>query len=488
MVDVPSFDSLFIGGKWVAPASDRRFELRSPSTGELLASAPEAVEADVDAAIAAARDAFDNGPWPRMSAAERGAIMDRFYDLFIEHSNELAELITAEVGSPLLFSHFGQVGASGMTLDFFRNLVKSYEFEQVRDGMLGPVLVRREPVGVCAGIIPWNVPIFITMLKLAPALASGSCIILKPSPETPISVLRLAQLIEQAGVPAGLVSVLPAGREVGEHLVTAPGIDKVSFTGSTAAGRRIGALCGERLRRVTLELGGKSAAVVMPDADFVEVAPQLLPYGIMNNGQACVAQTRILVPRSRYDEAVEAFSNAVSALKVGDPAEMDTDVGPLIAERQRDRVEGYIAKGIAEGARVAVGGGRPDSESGWFVEPTLFVDVDNRMTIAQEEIFGPVLAMIAYEDIDDAIEIANDSDFGLSGSVWGPDVDAALDVARQIRTGTVSINGFAMEWSAPFGGFKDSGLGRELGPEGLEAYLEDKSIALPAGYEPTLTQ
>jgi len=323
---------------------------------------------------------------------------------------------------------------------------------------------------------------------LAPALASGSCIILKPSPETPISVLRLAQLIEQAGVPAGVVSVLPAGREVGEHLVTAPGIDKVSFTGSTAAGRRIGALCGERLRRVTLELGGKSAAVVMPDADFVEVAPQLLPYGIMNNGQACVAQTRILVPRSRYDEAVEAFSNAVSALKVGDPAEMDTDVGPLIAERQRDRVEGYIAKGIAEGARVAVGGGRPDSESGWFVEPTLFVDVDNKMTIAQEEIFGPVLAMIAYEDIDDAIEIANDSDFGLSGSVWGPDVDAALDVARQIRTGTVSINGFAMEWSAPFGGFKDSGLGRELGPEGLEAYLEDKSIALPAGYEPTLTQ
>lgn len=487
MVDVPSFDKLFIGGKWVEPASDKRFELRSPTTGELLASAPEAVQADAEKALATAREAFDNGPWPRLSAAERGVYIRRLHELFIEHSNDLAELITAEVGAPLLFSHFGQIGAAGFVLDYYANLVNTFEFESVREGMLGPVIVRKEPVGVVVGIVPWNVPIFISMLKLAPALVSGSTIVLKPSPETPISVLRLAQLIEEAGIPEGVVSVLPADREVGEYLVSAPGVDKVSFTGSTPAGRKIGAVCGELLRRCTLELGGKSAAIVLPDADIAEVAPQLVPYGIMNNGQACVAQTRILVPRSRYDEAVEAFSNVVAGLSVGDPNSFEIEIGPLIAERQRDRVEGYIAKGLAEGARIAVGGGRPAGlDNGWFVEPTLFVDVDNKMTIAQEEIFGPVLALIAYDDVDDAVAIANDSDYGLSGSVWGPDVDVAADVARRVRTGTVSVNGFAMEWSAPFGGFKNSGVGRELGPEGLAAFLEDKAIALPAGAEPKL--
>ncbi|MFN8051067.1 MAG: aldehyde dehydrogenase [Acidimicrobiales bacterium] len=486
MVDVASYDKLYIGGKWVEPSSTNVFQVISPTTGELLASAPEGLEADMDAAVAAARDAFDNGPWPQMSASERADAMQRLLDGIYANADELAQLITAEIGSPLLFSHFGQVGASAMVLDYFVNLTRTFEFESVRPGMLGPVLVRKEGVGVCAGIIPWNVPLFIMMLKLAPALASGSTIVLKPAPESPLSGMYLAKLIDEAGFPPGVVNIVPAGREAGEHLVTAPGVDKVSFTGSTAAGKKIGALCGERLRRCTLELGGKSAAIIMDDANLDEVVPALLPYGIMNNGQACVAQTRILASRARYDEVVDKFTEAMGALKVGDPAEMDTDIGPLIAERQRDRVESYISKGLAEGARITVGGGRPEGLNGWFVEPTLFADVDNSMTIAQEEIFGPVLVVIPYDDTADAIAIANDSDYGLSGSVWSTDVDAGIDVARQVRTGTYTVNGFAMEWSAPFGGYKNSGVGRELGPEGLSAYLEDKSINLPAGYEPTL--
>ncbi|MEZ5321889.1 MAG: aldehyde dehydrogenase [Microthrixaceae bacterium] len=488
MVDIASYDSLFIGGRWTAPSGDRRFQVNSPTTGAPVGSAPEGVEADMDAAIAAARQAFDTGPWPTTPAAERADAMARLLELFNANAQELAELITAEMGAPILFSHFGQVGATAMVLDYFVNLTRTYDFETVRPGMLGPALVRHEGVGVCAGIVPWNVPLFIAMLKLAPALASGSCIILKPAPETPLSGLYLAGLIEQAGIPEGVVSIVPAGREAGEHLVTAPGVDKVSFTGSTAAGRRIGSLCGERLRRCTLELGGKSAAIVLDDVDLDSVVPALLPYGIMNNGQACVAQTRILAPRSRYREMVDAFTAGVEGLKTGDPAEMDTDVGPLIAERQRDRVEGYIAKGVGEGARLTTGGGltQPDGLNGWFVEPTLFVDVDNSMTIAQEEIFGPVLSLIPYDDVDDAVRIANDSDYGLSGSVWCDDVGTGIDIARRVRTGTYTVNGFAMEWSAPFGGFKSSGVGRELGPEGLEAYLESKTINLPAGFEPEL--
>ncbi len=475
-------DRLFIGGDWVAPAGADVIEVVSPSTEEVIGRVPEGQRTDVDRAVAAARRAFDQGPWPHLPAEERAGVLASVSASLQDRSEELAGLITAENGSPIAWSIMGQVFSSTMVADYYVGLSKEYEFTERRSGLLGTALVRKLPVGVAAAIVPWNVPLFVTMLKLAPAMIAGCTVVVKPAPETPLDAYVLAECLERASLPPGVVNIVPAGREVGEHLVIHPDVDKVAFTGSTAAGRRIASLCGERLRRVTLELGGKSASIILDDADLDDVVAGLTPAAVMNNGQACVAQSRILASRDRYAEVVDRLSEAVGALTVGDPADPATEVGPLVAERQRARVEGYLASGREEGARVVVGGGRPTGlDRGWYVEPTVFADVDNSMRIAQEEIFGPVVAVIAYHDVDHAVAIANDSPYGLSGSVYGADVEAATEVAGRVRTGSSTVNGFMLEFGCPFGGFKSSGLGRELGPEGLEAYLEYQSISLPAG-------
>jgi len=475
---------LFIGGEWVEPASSRTIDVISPHSEELVGRVPEGTEADIDRAVAAARDAFDNGEWPRLSPEERIAAVQKFSEVYAAHIPDMAALITEEMGSPISFSNLAQSPAPWMMLNTFLQIAAEYPWEERRQGVLGSdVIVRREPAGVVGAIVPWNVPQFVIMSKLAPALIAGCTIVVKPSPETPLDAFLMADLLDEAGIPKGVVSVVPAGREVGEHLVRHSGVDKIAFTGSTAAGRRIASICGEQLKRVSLELGGKSAAIILDDADLAATVQGLKFASLMNNGQACVAQTRILASRDRYDEVVDAVSGMVGELAVGDPQDESTEVGPLVAERQQERVEKYIAVGQEEGAKVAVGGnGRPSGlDKGWYVKPTVFSGVDNSMRIAREEIFGPVLAVIPYDTPDDAVRIANDSEYGLAGSVWTGDIDQGVDIARRVRTGTYGVNQYTMDFVAPFGGCKGSGIGREFGIEGLSHYVELKSIVPPAG-------
>jgi aldehyde dehydrogenase (NAD+) len=484
---IRDYDRLFIGGDWVAPEGTGMIDVISPSTEEVVGRVPDGTEADIDKAVAAARTAFDRGPWPRMTPAERGAILAKVAAAVTAEMTDMAEIITQEMGSPISFSTLGQVLAPTMIFQYYADLASTFAFDEVRAGLLNPqVLVTKEPVGVVGAIAPWNVPLFIAAAKLAPSLVAGCTVVYKPAPETPFDAFRLAEIFSEAGLPKGVLSVVPAGREVSEHLVTHPGVDKISFTGSGVGGKRIGGLCGERLKRCTLELGGKSAAIILDDADLATTIPTLLPNAIMNNGQACIAQTRILAPRARYDEVLEAVVSGVSAMTVGDPMDPTTIVGPVVAERQRARIEGYLDSGREEGATVAIGGGRPAAFSkGWYVEPTVFANVDNKMKIAQEEIFGPVLVVIPYDGDEQAVDIANDSNYGLCGSVWTADNERGLGVARQVRTGTYMLNApVPIDFSTPFGGFKESGLGREFGPEGLDTFLEKKSIALPAGFTP----
>ncbi len=470
-------EKLFIGGEWVAPAGTGTIEVISPHTEEVVGSVPEGTTEDMDRAVAAARQAFDHGPWPRMTFAERAEVIGRLAAIYNERQGEMAQIITEEMGSPISFSNLAQAPQPLGMLQYYAELGKTFEQEEQRPGLFGPITVRREPVGVVAAVVPWNVPQFVTMTKVAPALLAGCAIVLKPAPETPLDAYLLAEWAAEAGLPAGVLNVVVAGREVGEHLVSHPGVDKVAFTGSTAAGRRIAAVCGEQLKRVSLELGGKSAAIILDDADLPASMGFLTMASLMNNGQACVAQTRILASRNRYDEVVDAVAGMVNGQAVGDPADPATGIGPLVAKRQQDRVEGYIKIGMDEGAKVVVGGLERPHDRGWYVAPTVFANVTNDMRIAREEIFGPVLAVIPYEDEADAVRIANDSDYGLAGTVWTADTEHGMDVARQVRTGTYGVNCFMLETNAPFGGYKASGVGRELGPEGLNSYLEYKTIA-----------
>jgi acyl-CoA reductase-like NAD-dependent aldehyde dehydrogenase len=481
MTEQINYDSLFIGGDWVKPESDKTITVLSASTEELIGTVPEASERDVDRAVDAARTAFDDPTgWSTWPASQRAEAMRRLATALESRGAEIVHRVSSQNGMPVAIGQQLEAMFPAVLLRYYADLVESASSEETRPGLFGGnTLVRREPLGVVGAIIPWNFPQALIGFKLAPALAAGCTVVIKPSPETVLDSFLLADAIEEAGIPAGVVSIVPGGREIGAYLVAHPQVDKIAFTGSTAAGQAIGEVCGRLLRPVTLELGGKSAAIILDDADLPGSLENLFGATLLNNGQACYLGTRILAPRSRYQEVVDTFTSFVGSLNVGDALDPTTQIGPMVSARQRDRVEGYIAKGKNDGARVTTGGGRPKGlDKGWFVEPTVFADVDNNTTIAQEEIFGPVLSVIPYGDVDDAVRIANDVDYGLGGSVWTADSGRGLDVARRIRTGTFGINNYLPDPTAPFGGVKNSGLGRELGPEGLAAYQVTKSIYL----------
>lgn len=474
---------LFIGGQWQPPRSGDTVTVRNPATGDRVGSAALGGPADVDAAVAAARRSFDAGDWSSARPAQRSDVLHRAADLLEKRSEELAVSITSELGCPLWFSQKAHVPNPIRHTRYYADLARDFAYDEHRADGTNTSLVTQEPVGVVAAITPWNGPLSTPSLKITPALAAGCSVVLKPPPETPLTAYAFADALSEAGLPPGVLSIVPGDREAGQHLVEHPEVDKIAFTGSSAAGKKIMAAAADRIARVTLELGGKSAAIVLHDADLDTVIPTLLPMAMMVNGQACIAQTRVLVPRSREREVVDALADAVAAQAVGDPMDPGTTIGPMVSERQRDRIAGYISTGRQEGARIVTGSETltlpPELEGGWFVPPTLLADVDNSMRVAQEEIFGPVMAVIAYDDEDEAVRIANDSVYGLSGSVWSPDVERAVAIARRVRTGMVSINGRPQAYGSPFGGYKQSGVGREMGPEGFRSFLETKSIAVP---------
>ena len=454
----------------------------SPFTEEVIARVPSAARADVDAAVGAARQAFDQGEWPTRRLGERIEVLKRFAARLEEEREVIATLLTAEMGCPITQSRTAQVGVAITIVNSYLEIAAEYPYQSARQSPSGSALVLREPVGVVAAVVPWNVPLGVTFHKLCPALLSGCTMIIKPAPEAPLFAYWLAELLASVGVPDGVVNVVPADREVSEYLVTHAGVDKVAFTGSTEAGRRIASLCGQDLRKVTLELGGKSAALVLDDADLNATVEALRMGSFRNSGQVCTLKSRVVVSRRREAEFVERMEALVASLPVGDPMDVATHIGPMVSARHRDRVEGYIKVGTGEGAKLLVGGGRPAGlDRGFFVEPTVFTGVDPGMRIAQEEIFGPVLAILTYEDEEEAIAIANNSRYGLSGAVFSQDLEHAVEVAKRIESGTVELNGLFTGWSAPYGGMKESGIGREAGPEGFEAYVNIKSISLPPG-------
>ena len=464
---------IFIDGEFRA-AGDSEPVLEA-ATGELLGAGASATEADVDAAVAAARAALPH--WRAASPDHRAAVLAAFAAALHQRAPQTNELVTRENGMPMSLSRNANGLFPAALLGYYAKLITATPIEEVRPSITGHTIVRREPVGVVAAIVPWNYPQALAAFKLAPALAAGCTVVLKAAPETALDALVFAEAAREAGLPPGVLNVVPGGITTGARLVSHPGVDKVSFTGSTAAGRIIGEVCGRLLRPVTLELGGKSAAIILDDADLDATMKGLRSVSFINNGQTCFLGSRILAPRSRYGEVVEALAALAEGLTVGDPLDTATDIGPVVSSRQRDRVLGYIEAGKSSGAKLVAGGGVPkDQPRGWFVAPTVFADVDNSDRIAQEEIFGPVLAVIPYDGDAEAVALANDSEFGLAGTVWSADEDRATEVAREISTGTVGINDYQLDMNAPFGGVKASGIGRELGPEGLDEFFALKSI------------
>lgn len=464
---------LFIDGQF-RPAGSVEPVIEA-ATEQLLGTGPSAAVADVDNAVDAARRALPE--WKAIPATERARFLERFADALEKRAEQTNELCTRETGVPITSSRIYSSALPVAILRYYANLITTTDFEEIRPGLTGHTVVCREPVGVVGAVVPWNVPQVLAAAKIGPALGTGCTVVLKPAPETALDARVLGEAAAEAGLPPGVLNVIPGGDEAGSYLVRHAGVDKVTFTGSTEVGRLIAETCGRLMRPVTLELGGKSAAIVLDDADLECTVNELRTLSFGNNGQICIANSRVLAPRSRYSEVVEALAEMASSLVIGNPLEEDVEVGPLVSARQRARVLGYIEVGIAEGARIVTGGGAPRNHPrGWYVAPTVFADVENSARIAREEIFGPVVAVIPYDGDGDAVEIANDSEFGLGGTVFSSDETRATEIARAVQTGTIGINQYQPALEAPFGGVKASGVGREFGPEGLAAYQAIKSI------------
>src|SRR5262245_7610590 len=477
-------ESFFIDGAWQRPASGELVAVRSPASEEPIGAAPRASEPDVARAVAAARRAFESGPWPRMHAVDRADFLTAIAEHLKARRRELADLSVDEAGVPITYARQRENGPIA-TFEYYARLAREFPFRETRKSSTGRAIVVREPVGVVAAIVPFNGPLMSAAAKIAPSLAAGCPIVFKPAPETPLSAFAVADAAEAVGLPPGVLNIVPADREVGERLVAHPDVERVVFTGSSAGGRRVAELCAPSFKRVTLELGGKAAAILLDDAPLEKALAQILPLSFFNSGQACIALSRILAPRARCAEVVEAVADHARQLVVGDPRDEKTQQGPLISARQRERVLALIAAGRAEGAALACGGGVPSGlPRGHYVEPTVFGGVDNTMRIAREEAFGPLLCVIPYRDEAEAVAIANDSPYGLSGAVFSEDVERGIAVAERVAVGTFGVNGYALDPSLPFGGRKQSGIGREFGFEGLAEYTELKAIALPAEYEP----
>ena len=475
--DTPT--DFFIDGEWVAPSTDATFDVIDSSTEQVYFRVPEAQAADMDRAVTAARRAFDEGPWPRMTHVDRAEFLRGIANGLRDRAEDIGQIWPRESGALYLIARHGAAGIAS-AFDFYADLARTFPFEervQPSTGEFG--LLVREPVGVVGAIIPWNAPIGLITYKIAPALLAGCTVVLKCSPEAPGDAYVVAEIAEAIGLPAGVLNVVTADREVSELLVRDARVDKITFTGSTAAGQRIASICGARIARCTLELGGKSAALILDDMDLNDAAATLAKAECMLAGQVCSSLTRIVVSRQRHDELVDALAGAFSQVRVGDPFDSATQMGPLVSSRQRDRVEGYIAKGQEQGATLVTGGGRPkDLDRGYYVEPTVFGHVDNSSAIAQEEIFGPVLSVIPADNEEHVVALANDTIYGLNASVFTHDVDRARQVARRLRSGTVGHNAFRTDFSIAFGGFKQSGIGREGGTEGLLPFLETKTVIL----------
>jgi aldehyde dehydrogenase (NAD+) len=466
-------EKLYINGSWVPSTGTGTLEVVNSATEEVMGTVPEGTPEDVDRAARAAADAF--GSWSKTSVDERSKTLARIQEALTARTPEIATLISQEVGMPFTLSNLIQVGLPVMSFATASQIVSEFPFEEE----LGNSLIVREPVGVVGAITPWNYPLHQIAAKVAPALAAGCTVVLKPSEVAPLNAFILAEVLDEVGLPPGVFNLVTGtGPVVGEAIASHPLVDMISFTGSTRAGKRVMQLAAENVKRVALELGGKSPNVILEDADFASAIPAGVAAAYMNSGQTCSALTRMIVPRSRLAEAEELAVQTAETWKPGDPFDAETRLGPLVSAVQRDRVRGYIKKGVDEGAKLLTGGAEaPEGlDKGYYVRPTVFSDVTNDMTIAQEEIFGPVLSIIPYDTEEEAIEIANDTVYGLAGGVWAGDKAHAESVARQLRTGQVEVNGGGFNPAAPFGGYKQSGIGRELGRFGLEEYLEVKSL------------